>query len=78
MVSALHAHLVFVTKYRRGVLDDGMLTFCEEVTRKLCSDFDAELREFNGEADHVHLLRRLVRRRTLSIIKQYIEQQPRP
>jgi putative transposase len=24
--------------------------------RKVCADFSAELREFNGEADHVHLL----------------------
>jgi hypothetical protein len=24
--------------------------------RKVCADFGAELREFNGEADHVHLL----------------------
>lgn len=24
--------------------------------RKVCSDFGAELREFNGEDDHVHLL----------------------
>jgi putative transposase len=48
-------HLVFVTKYRRGVLDDGMLRLCESVTRKACEDFGAKLREFNGEADHVHL-----------------------
>jgi putative transposase len=24
--------------------------------RKVCADFGAELREFNGQADHVHLL----------------------
>ena len=24
--------------------------------RNICADFGAELREFNGEADHVHLL----------------------
>jgi len=24
--------------------------------RKVCGDFEADLREFNGEADHVHLL----------------------
>ena len=56
MVSALHVHLVFVTKYRRGVLDDDMLRYCERVMRKVCGDFEAVLREFNGEADHVHLL----------------------
>ncbi len=56
VVSALHAHLVFVTKYRLGVLDDAMLRCCEVAMRKVCGDFGAELREFNGEADHVHLL----------------------
>lgn len=56
MVTALHVHLVFVTKYRRGVFDSQMLAFCEEVMRKVCSDFEAELAEFNGEEDHVHLL----------------------
>jgi putative transposase len=29
---------------------------CEEITRNVCQDFDAELKEFNGERDHVHLL----------------------
>ena len=52
----LHVHLVFVTKYRRGVFDDDMLTRCEQVMREVCEDFGADLREFNGEADHVHLL----------------------
>lgn len=56
VVYNLHAHLVFVTKYRRGVMNDEMLTRCEEVMRKVCEDFGAELKEFNGEADHVHLL----------------------
>ncbi|MFC5673936.1 IS200/IS605 family transposase [Streptomyces incanus] len=51
----LHAHLVFVTKYRRGVFDDAMLKRCEEIMREVCRKFEAELREFNGEADHVHL-----------------------
>jgi putative transposase len=56
VVSALYVHLVFVTKYRRGVLDGDMLRSCEDAMRKVCSDFGAELREFNGEDDHIHLL----------------------
>ncbi|MFJ9197059.1 IS200/IS605 family transposase [Streptomyces flaveolus] len=56
VVSAMHVHLVFVTKYRRGVFDDEMLACCEEIMRKVCEDFEAELKEFNGERDHVHLL----------------------
>lgn len=52
----MHVHLVFVTKYRRGVVNDEMLTRCEEIMRKVCEDFDAELKEFNGERNHLHLL----------------------
>jgi putative transposase len=52
----LHAHLVFVTKYRHGVFDDAMLKRCEEIMREVCDSFETELREFNGERDHVHLL----------------------
>jgi putative transposase len=48
--------LVFTPKYRRHVFDDDMLCFCENVMRKVCEDFGATLTEFNGEADHVHLL----------------------
>ena len=54
-MSLLHAHLVFVTKYRRPVFTDAMLTFTEH-TRGVCADLDAELVEFNGETDDVHLL----------------------
>jgi len=52
----LHVHLVFVTKYRRDIFDDDMLRRCEKIMREVCIGFEAELREFNGEADHVHLL----------------------
>ena len=51
-----HVHLVFVTKYRRGALTDAILADCEKVMRAVCEDFGCELREFNGEDDHVHLL----------------------
>ncbi|MFF3247241.1 IS200/IS605 family transposase [Streptomyces sp. NPDC002870] len=56
VIHNLHVHLVFVTKYRRGVFNDEMLTRCEEIMRNVCQDFEAELKEFNGEEDHVHLL----------------------
>jgi putative transposase len=55
-VSLLHAHLVSVTKYRRRIFTDDILTFCEHTLRSVCTELDAELVEFNGEADHVHLL----------------------
>jgi len=51
-----HAHLVFVTKYRRGALTKAMLATCEETMADCCHDVGCELVEFNGEDDHVHLL----------------------
>ncbi|MGP4013018.1 IS200/IS605 family transposase [Streptomyces sp. 4N124] len=56
VVYHLHAHLVFVTKYRRGVFTPEMLERCEGIMSDVCADFEAELKEFNGERDHVHLL----------------------
>jgi putative transposase len=53
---ALHAHLVFVTKYRHRVFTDAHLERMEEIMRAVCADFDCELVEFNGENNHVHLL----------------------
>jgi putative transposase len=52
----LHAHLVFVTKYRHKVFTDQHLRRLEEVMRAVCADFEVELTEFNGETNHVHLL----------------------
>jgi len=56
VVDDLHVHLVFVTRYWRDVLNDAMLTRCEQVMRDVCAEMGAGLREFNGEQDHVHLL----------------------
>jgi putative transposase len=53
-VSLLHTHRVFVTKHRR-VFTDAMLTYCENTMRTVRTDLNAELVEFNGEPDHVHL-----------------------
>lgn len=52
----LKIHLVFVTKYRKGCLDAEALDLLESVFNTVCADFESELLEVNGEADHVHLL----------------------
>jgi putative transposase len=56
VVSALHVHLVFVTKYRRKVLSGVHHDLLREVFASVCVDFGAVLTECNGEDDHVHLL----------------------
>lgn len=52
----LKVHLVFVTKYRRGVLTQEMLRALNPIFQSICQDFESELVEFNGEEDHIHLL----------------------
>ncbi|MEU8302896.1 IS200/IS605 family transposase [Actinomadura sp. NPDC048955] len=55
-VFAMHVHLVFVTKVRHKVFADRHLSRMEAIMRDVCRDFEAELVEFNGENNHVHLL----------------------
>lgn len=55
-VFSLNYHLVVVTQYLRRCITAPMLeqlrTICTEMTEK----WGCELLEFNGEADHIHLL----------------------
>jgi putative transposase len=55
-VFVLHAHVVFVTKYRHPVFCAAHLERMEEIMRDVGADFGCELTGCNGEADHVHLL----------------------
>ena len=55
-VFVLHVHLVFITKYRKKVLADNHRQYFKEVVAEICKDFGAELKECNGEGDHVHML----------------------
>ncbi len=52
----MHVHLVFVTKYRREVFTKEILNALHVIFAQTCLDFEAELVEFGGEDDHVHLL----------------------
>jgi putative transposase len=56
VVYSLNVHLVFVTKYRRGVITDRVRRHLRETCTRVCQKMGAELREFDGEDDHVHLL----------------------
>ena len=52
----MHVHLVFVTKYRRHVLDEDALERLRKFFRIVCADFEADLKACDGADDHVHLL----------------------
>ena len=55
-VFKMHVHLVFVTKYRRGVFTKAILNDLRVIFASVCADFESVLVELDGEDDHVHLL----------------------
>lgn len=56
-VCCLTYHAVFVVKYRRKVISPGIMDFFKVHTKYLIEErFRGNLTEFNGEADHVHIL----------------------
>jgi len=55
-VFAIHAHLIFVTKYRRKVFDEDALDRLQIHFARVANEFGATLKACNGEGDHVHLL----------------------
>ena len=54
-VFLMHVHLVFVTKYRREVFTKVILDDLRPIFASVCTDFESELVEFDGEDDYVHL-----------------------
>ena len=56
VVFNLHVHLVFVAKYRRKVFTKEILDDMRQIFESVCTDFEAQLVEFDGENDHVLLL----------------------
>ena len=67
-VFSLNYHLVFVTKYRRKVFTQEALDFMAERFESICQDFNADLIEFSGESDHVHLLISMVPKHSISTL----------
>ena len=49
-------HLVFVTKYRRGVFTKEIVLRLRDIFRETCEQMEVELLEYGGEDDHVHLM----------------------
>src|ERR1700683_5406331 len=50
-------HLVWPTKYRREVLNEGVLAYLKETIKALVEFHpDLIIKEINGEADHIHIL----------------------
>jgi putative transposase len=64
----LHAHIVFTPKYRKKIFTKEHLDLMREVFEDICKINDSTLEEFDGEADHVHLLVTYPPRISLSVL----------
>jgi putative transposase len=52
----LNAHIIFVVKYRKKVINTQIMARLNEIFSNTLKKWDCQLIEFNGEADHIHLL----------------------
>ena len=64
----LHAHLVFVTKYRYNVLTGEHIEYLRTVFNETMEEMGGTLEEFDGERNHVHLLIQYPPKWSISII----------
>jgi putative transposase len=55
-VFKLFYHLIFVTKYRRKVLDDDILEYMIERFESISPKYNIELEVMNHDSDHIHIL----------------------
>ncbi|NEO60349.1 MAG: IS200/IS605 family transposase [Moorea sp. SIO4G2] len=55
-ITNLQMHLICVTKYRQKILTLTSLRSIENSFREVAKKMNFEIREFNGEADHVHIM----------------------
>ncbi len=55
-IFSVRLHFVFVTHYRRKALDAKMLDRLKGMVKQVSEKMSCELIEFNGEADHIHIL----------------------
>ena len=52
----LHAHLVFITKYKFNILTKEHIDFLGVIFKDTLEEMGAILEEYDGENNHVHLL----------------------
>jgi len=64
----LHAHLVFVTKYRYNSLTKEHINYLQILFKETIEEMGGTLEEFDGERNHVHLLIQYPPKYAISVI----------
>ena len=71
--SALHAHLVFVTKYRRRVMNERVFQLLRRAMRTIATRLGATITAIEADGDHLHLLVLYPPRLSISRLVQHLK-----
>ena len=52
----IHYHVVFPVKYRRGLLDKGVVEIITQTAMEIQERYDIEFEQMGCDRDHIHLL----------------------
>jgi len=55
-VYAIHLHIVWITKYRKAVLEGAVGLRVREIVRGICECLDVQIIKGHVSRDHVHLM----------------------
>lgn len=72
-VTDLKIHLICVTKYRRKVFTDAGLSCIEKAMRSVSDKMKFRILQFNGEADHIHVLLEFPPKLSVSILTKHLK-----
>lgn len=74
----LQYHLIFVTKYRKKILDDRISAKIKIIIEELCVKNRWELIAIEvGESDHIHIMLKLAPKFSISKVVQILKQMTR-
>lgn len=69
-------HLVFVSKYRRKIFNDGSFAYFKEIMKKLRDDIpEVLILEMNHDIDHIHMLVSIPPKMRVSDVVRYVKSQ---
>ena len=72
-VFEIHVHLVWTTKYRKGVLRGDVGTRLRELIRQICRSEEVEIMKGHVSSDHVHLFVSIPPQVTISRLVQRLK-----
>jgi putative transposase len=72
-VFSIHLHLVWITKYRRGVLEGGVTFRLRELIREICQQEGVDIMKGHVAKDHIHVFLSIPPQVTISRLVQRLK-----